>query len=151
MSLKRNHILWPVLFIVFIFVLSSLPVETILARINSFEPVRQLKQEIKQFSPVSARTLRSIVQNGLHIPIFAILTFLWLQFFRRKGIPGKKAVLYTFLIVLFISHLDEFYQYFLPERDASILDLFLDMLGFALGLTIFQLIPARPANCKEQK
>lgn len=150
MSFKRHHIILPVFFIFFIFVLSSLPVSTILARIYNMTFFQYLKCEIKQYSPVSVRTLRSIVQNGLHIPIFAILTFLWLQFFRIKGVPGKKKFLYTFLIVLLISHLDEFYQYWLPERDASVLDLVLDMLGFFLGLIIFNRISATPANFKEQ-
>jgi len=142
MNLKRPYILLPVLFIVFIFVLSSLPVATIMAKINSTAFIRQLKADLRQFSPVSACTLKAVAQNGLHVPIFGILTILWLRFFKQQQIAYIKALFYTFLIVLFISHLDELYQFFLPERDASILDLFLDMLGFTVGVAIFHFISA---------
>jgi len=150
MTLNKNYIVLPLLFIVFIFVLSSLPVQTITAKINSIGFVQQLKIELKQYSPVRLSTVRVMLQNSLHVPVFGILSFLWLRFFKKKQIAYKKALLYTFLIVLFISHLDELYQFFLPQRDASILDLFLDMLGFILGVAIFNLAPSRTVHLKEQ-
>jgi len=137
MSLKKNYIIFPILFVIFIFILSSLPVETISDKISALGFVKYLKIEVKNYLPIQLSVVKEIIQNMLHIPLFAILAFLWMSFFRKRQINYKKAVLYTCLITFLISNLDELYQLFVPERDASFLDLFLDMIGLLLGVVIY--------------
>jgi len=74
----------------------------------------------------------------LHIPLYGILTILLAL---TLG-PGPKAssrrrYALVALIALAVAILDEMHQYFIPNRDASIMDVFLDALGISLGLYFF--------------
>ncbi len=49
------------------------------------------------------------------------------------GISMVKIVIFTFIFTFFYGISDEFHQYFVPNRDVSILDVFVDVLGGLFG------------------
>ena len=76
-------------------------------------------------------------QNLLHLPVFALLQYLWLRGFALNGKTGKAAVVLSFIITLGYGALDELHQYFVPGRYASLLDVLLDGGGAVLGVLGF--------------
>ena len=107
----------PALYMMFIFILSSIPGQ-------AFEPI----------------LISSIITNLLHIPLFGLLAFLWMKAFDNKKVALNKAIIYTVIITIVYAAFDEFHQSFVPGRDASIGDLFLDTLGCIVGIYIYSII-----------
>jgi hypothetical protein len=85
----------------------------------------------------------------LHIPLYGILTILLIftvsplklnrrnqtnERNQRKGIYRRNHFLTAGLIALGVAIADEIYQSFLPSREASIIDIFLDLLGITFAL-----------------
>ena len=82
-----------------------------------------------------------IISNLAHIPVYALLTFLWLKTFERKKIVGYlsrvNALILIGLILFAVS--DEIHQSFIPGRFASYMDVGLDFLGIFFGLGSFKI------------
>jgi len=75
----------------------------------------------------------------LHIPLYAILTILLVL----TLCPGEKTnspsrYILAGLIAVAVALLDEFYQSFLPSRDASVIDVLLDLTGVCLVFFLFR-------------
>jgi len=73
----------------------------------------------------------------LHIPLYGILTFLLiLSFMPITQLPNH--LITRFLVVGFIALIvaiaDEIHQAYVPDRDASVTDILLDMVGIGLAL-----------------
>jgi VanZ family protein len=129
-------------FSVIIIILSFLPVNRIKAGIKKSLGISdEIKTRIKSMMPVKVSP--SDIQNVLHIPFFGILGFLWMMFFKKRGLEFKKAVVYTLAIVLVFSLLSEFLQFFLPSRDISLGDFLFDVIGCIGGIIICRLISWR--------
>jgi VanZ family protein len=87
----------------------------------------------------------------LHIPLYGILTILLILSiipFKFKlsnpiiPINSRNAInrfLVAGLIALMVAIADEIHQAYIPSRDASILDVFLDMIGIILVMLIIML------------
>jgi len=79
----------------------------------------------------------------LHIPLYAILTFLLiLSFMPLKFNPGNPSNPITYFLLsggvaLFVAIADEIHQAYVPGRDASVTDVLLDMVGISLALFLF--------------
>jgi VanZ family protein len=70
------------------------------------------------------------VQNLLHVPVYAILTWLWWRALRAK--TGRRpAVLLAAAIAAGYGILDEIHQMYVPGRFASITDALLNAAGAA--------------------
>lgn len=110
----------PLLFMAFIFIISSIPGES---------DDKMLKFIIG---------LDPSLQNFLHIPLYGTLQFLWLQSFKKLGKKGIWSVLICFLITIGYGVFDEFHQTFVPGRYGSLKDMLMNGLG-ALSVTIFYL------------
>jgi VanZ family protein len=65
----------------------------------------------------------------LHIPLYGILTILLIF-----TVSPLNHFLTAGLIALGVAIADEIYQSFLPSREASIIDIFLDLLGITFAL-----------------
>lgn len=78
---------------------------------------------ISEFNPLSL----------LHIPLYGILTVLLLLGFAagKKGSPRSRYI-FVALGAIVVGILDEYYQSFIPTRDASLGDVFLDIVGVSL-------------------
>ena len=80
-----------------------------------------------------------IISNLLHIPAFAVLTFLWLKSFKKEKI-NKRFLLFNSVILasLFLFAIsDEIHQSFVPGRTSSLMDLGLNALGILCGFSAF--------------
>jgi hypothetical protein len=69
------------------------------------------------------------VQNLLHVPAYALLTWLWFRALRHKGRAAVAAALIAAIIAIAYGGLDEIHQYFVPGRFASITDALLNAAG----------------------
>lgn len=113
--IKRFY--WPLGLMFLMFLLSSIPGEI-------KNPQFQFLIEIKPQW-----------QNMLHIPLYALLQFLWL----RSLVDGKrgtiKYIVLCCVITLSYGLLDECHQMFVVGRFASVLDVGLNIIG-TLGATL---------------
>ncbi|MBL7069081.1 MAG: VanZ family protein [Candidatus Omnitrophica bacterium] len=110
---NKSAVVSPLLFMVFIFILSSIP--------GSDIPV-----------------LVPRIQDFLHIPLFAALALLWIRAFSHNNFDRRKAIFYTLIITILYSFFDEFHQSFTPGRDASFYDVLSDIIGSAVGTFIYR-------------
>jgi len=116
---NKKALVFPLLYMAFIFVLSSIPD-------NGDGVGRYL---------FSANV---IMQNALHIPLFGVLALLWAAALRKNGYSLKKITKYALIITLLYAVFDEIHQYFTPGRFASVTDFFLDSLGCFAGLALYR-------------
>ncbi|MFH1594096.1 MAG: VanZ family protein [Candidatus Omnitrophota bacterium] len=115
LTIVKSSILVPIAYMLFIFILSSIPAT-----------------EDKLAGQIP---MNPMVGNLFHIPLFGMLAFLWMGYFREKGFKFIKAALFTMVIVVLYAFTDEFHQMFVPGRYASFLDITLDTLG-CLGVVL---------------
>lgn len=90
----------------------------------------------------SGTSVERIISNLLHIPAFALLTFLWLNSFSRIKY-GKRPIIIVVTILaglILFAISDEIRQSFVPGRTASPMDLGLDLLGITFGLVAFRIM-----------
>jgi len=75
----------------------------------------------------------------LHIPLYGILTLLLALALRPPSATNSRLRLaLTALIAIAVAILDEFHQSSIPGREASIIDVFLDVLGVSLALLLLR-------------
>lgn len=133
MKLNKKSIIIPIAFMVLIIILSSLPVDYIKDQIkHRYGLFGLLKAKVEGFFKMDISF--SQIQNIMHFPFFAVLAFLWMMFFDKRQISVQWAIIYTLTITMFFAGLDEFMQHFIPDRDASFLDLFINFLGCLTGI-----------------
>lgn len=76
------------------------------------------------------------IQNLLHIPVFAVLSWLWLQSFSSHRLQPRRAAAAAVLITGAYGILDEWHQSFVPGRYGSFTDISLDVVGAFLGVWV---------------
>jgi VanZ family protein len=82
-------------------------------------------------------SLKPNIQNLLHIPVFGLLSYLWLRAFCTAKRPFIFCWTSAFLITIVFGMVDEFHQMYVPGRYAGLLDIILNTLGAGLGITAF--------------
>ena len=87
--------------------------------------------------------LKPTVQNLLHIPLFSLLAYLWLNALTKNGCPAKKKLIITIIITVSYGLLDEFHQSFIPGRYASLSDMLLNIIGIITGAVIYFQLQSR--------
>ena len=99
-------------------------------------------------SPVVERLGQFNPYSLLHIPLFGILTLLlifskWSSIFTNRGNPNNSIdptnssnMAVAGIIALVVAIADEIHQSFIPSRDASVGDVFLDLIGVLLALSL---------------
>ena len=96
-------------------------------------------------SPVVSDLASFYPYSLLHIPLYGILTILLifsflpikLNYINKKNQINQRNQRNYFivgLVALMIGIADEIHQSFIPTRDASIIDVFLDFIGISLAL-----------------
>lgn len=83
------------------------------------------------------------IQNLLHIPLYGILAFLWMNFFCEKGIPSIKIVSCVLAISISYAFLDEIHQTFVRGRYGSLNDICFDSIGTILGVISYWTLKRR--------
>lgn len=82
-------------------------------------------------------TVEQVISNLLHIPAFALLTFLWIKALGLESTNwksgNKKALVWLLLALACFGALDEVHQSFVPGRFASFMDFGLNLVGILVG------------------
>ncbi len=134
--MNKKNIIFIVLFMVLILILAILPVDEIKIEIkHHFGFLSSIRSQLQRTFNIEISFAK--IQNYLHIPFFAILSLLWMKFFRKKKADLVKAIGYTLIIVTIFSIFEESCQYFTP-RDASAKDLIFNFIGSLLGIGVYQ-------------
>jgi hypothetical protein len=112
-------LVFPVMYIVMIFGLSSIP---------GSPPARD---------HVWLHWILGMLQNSLHIPLFAGLT--WLFRWSLTAVTDNKRLLIFLAFILTVGYgiFDEWHQSFTPYRTSSFSDVMLDITGAILALWLF--------------
>lgn len=76
------------------------------------------------------------IQNLLHIPIYAALSFLWLRALAQKKFALTTAAILTLLISVSYGCIDEIHQNFIPGRYGGVTDVLLNAVGAIIGLVL---------------
>lgn len=86
-----------------------------------------------------------IIRKMAHITEYFILGILVLNFINEFKIDKK--IVISILMCFILASFDEFHQLFIPDRTGCLLDVFIDMIGASLGISILSLIK----NHKKQR
>jgi len=116
---RRAKIIVPLLYMAFIFILSSIPAT--------------------EDNRMAGVYIQPTLQNILHIPLYAVLAWLWMRAFTHNGLKAYslRLIAWTLVIVIAYALFDELHQYFVPGRYISVADLSLNALGCMLGLSVY--------------
>jgi VanZ family protein len=108
----------------------------ILAVLSTLFVIYMSSRPGRQYLPVESGT-EQLISNLAHIPVYAVLTFLWLRSFVRS----HKFSSYLIIVgILLVSIFDEVLQSFIPGRTASINDVGLNLIGIILGIWALNLL-----------
>jgi VanZ family protein len=81
----------------------------------------------------------------LHFVAYALLAALFLRAFKTSRIKNK--VKFMLILSVLLSSLygisDEIHQYFIPYRDADLMDVLADTLGGIMGVYIYQALAGK--------
>ncbi|HZI94537.1 MAG TPA: VanZ family protein [Patescibacteria group bacterium] len=91
--------------------------------------------------PSPRHTLLEYGLNLSHLPMFAGLAFLMIKTIapkQRQLLATRVCAVAALLLVTFAA-LDEWHQAFVPGRSASVIDLFLDVMGIGAVLLFYRL------------
>lgn len=77
------------------------------------------------------------IQNLLHVPIYAVLSLLWLNALTKKTIATGQHYVMAIAISMAWATFEETYQTLIPGRYGSVSDLVLDVLGVLTGALVF--------------
>jgi VanZ family protein len=83
--------------------------------------------------------LQPDIQNLLHIPVFGLLSYLWLLAFCKCSRPFIVCWTSALLITVIFGVFDEIHQMAVPGRYAGMLDILLNTIGAGLGIGVFAL------------
>ena len=119
-KLGKKTIILPILYMLLIFILSSIPGDDS-TRFSSF---------FAQINPG--------LQNLMHIPLFAGLTTLWILALMNYQILWKRVLSYSFFISWGYGLIDELHQFYVPGRYPGLIDVILNTLGIVMALAIFR-------------
>jgi VanZ family protein len=72
-----------------------------------------------------------LVKKGSHMAGYGLLA---LAFLRALGYQRKNYILLVLLLVFLYAASDEFHQSFVPGRNASLIDVIIDLLGAVIAL-----------------
>ena len=89
--------------------------------------------------PGNKSLAKKIIYNFAHVPVYAIITILWLKTFRREDSSMlSPATIYILLGLCLFAASDEYHQSFVDGRTASLGDICLDFLGIITGFCMFR-------------
>lgn len=80
------------------------------------------------------------VQNFLHVPLYGFLAFLWIITFKLWMYSEKRSVGIATIISVNFGFFDENYQYYVPGRYMSFIDIFFDLIGVLSAVGFYKLV-----------
>ncbi len=121
MAVPRTYLILPFFYMGIIFLLSSMHGDTSPTTVESI-----------------TRMFKAIIYNGAHVPLFALLAWLWCWSLAGWNIALNKRLVLAFCLTAIYGVTDEWHQSFTPGRDTSFLDVMLDMLGAYLAVYFYR-------------
>ncbi len=115
----------PVLLMILIFILSAIPMDT------DADNLKFLMALDPKF------------QNLLHLPLFGLLSYLWIRPLTILGISNIPKIVLTVFITIIFGCFDEFHQTFVPGRYGSLMDILLNLAGVMMGIMFFYIKPVK--------
>lgn len=91
-----------------------------------------------------------IIKNLLHVPMYAILTTLWMQIMRQYDIGVMKSMVLVFFVSSAFGILNELIQLAIPTRYASLSDIGLNTIGIVCGVIAYFVIERRKRGLLRQ-
>lgn len=87
--------------------------------------------------PMSERVQLGPVLSLLHIPMFAVLVLLWMHALTREWLGTVAAVAVCLGVGTALAVGTELLQYWVPGRWPGVADVIRNLLGLALGISLF--------------
>lgn len=105
-------------------------------------PVLFIMALIFYLSSLSGESIPSLFINQdifLHAAIYSLLAFFFARAVKNSflGIPAAKLIFYAVVFGIVYGATDEFHQVFVPLREPSAFDVFIDGLGSFLGSMLY--------------
>ena len=137
---KKTLIIVNISLFLVLFILMIVPVfEIKLFLKENFPQLKILQGWIKEV--VEIRLSFSLLQKISHLFSFAILSFFCLHLLNMRMENIKKSIAYTWAIVCLFAIFTEFIQFFF-DRNPSIKDVILDLIGSGIGIWAYTLLAA---------
>ena len=135
MKNKRLVLAWTllILWMLFIFIMSSF--NGVMSS-NQSGSIATLIYNI--FNISDTEKVSFIVRKCAHVSEFFILGILVINLISKYNV--KYSYLISFIVCVLYASSDEFHQLFVPGRSGQVTDIFIDMIGVVLGLSIYCLI-----------
>lgn len=122
-----------VIWMIFIFIMSSFN-----GNISSNQSGSIADLIYNLFNISDTEKVSLIVRKCAHVSEFFILGILVINLISKYNV--KYSYLISFIVCVLYASSDEFHQLFVPGRSGQVTDIFIDMIGVVLGLSIFCLI-----------
>lgn len=137
---ERIFFIVPILFICFIFLMSS-DLDSDTRTLKFSEQIEKTVTKEIQNTTISSKTnaeqIDFIIRKSGHFIEYLALCILLLITCEASNIKIKTSAVYILFICLLIATLDEFYQSFIPSRNSSVRDSLIDFGGSLTGLIIY--------------
>ena len=78
-----------------------------------------------------------VVYNIMHIPAFGLLFILLYRYFSENN---RKVFFYSFTITVGYGVVNEIYQFIIPDRYPSLMDIMLNIIGANLGFLVVRIV-----------
>jgi VanZ family protein len=118
-KMTHKYLIYPIGYMLIIFTLSSIPMDRQIEGLNLLI------------------NLDSDLQNFLHIPLFGYLAVLWIKALGKHNKRYSRTIFWTLTITILFAIFDEIYQYFIPGRFASFMDVILNLMGSLFGVAVY--------------
>ena len=122
-----------VIWMIFIFIMSSFN-----GNISSNQSGSIADLIYNLFNISDTEKVSLIVRKCAHVSEFFILGILVINLISKYNV--KYSYLISFIVCVLYASSDEFHQLFVPGRSGQVTDIFIDMIGVVLGLSIYCLI-----------
>lgn len=100
------------------------------------------------FWEINPDVFHTFIRKCAHFMAYLVLAVLALFALRRSGVRGSRSAIGAFIIAVLYAASDEYHQSFVPGRGPSVMDVFIDSAGAAVGIGLYCLVKKRRAPSK---
>lgn len=133
--LTKNRIVWTVIYILYLFWIFTNSLDIAVESSSKSTAVMELLNQIL-FGGTSTLT-EHLVRKLAHFSEFALAGVLGHICFSQWRKEMRSFVLCTLFVGLFIALCDETIQLFVPGRSGQIMDVWIDFLGYVVGMFVW--------------
>lgn len=90
--------------------------------------------------------MKPVLQNLLHIPMFAVLSILLLQVLSGYDMSRARRTAILFGVAISFGVINEMIQVVIPGRYAGMLDMVLNLIGILVGIFVYKVVSKTHPN-----